>query len=103
MMTSMMNGSMGMPMMGGMILSILFWLLLLVVLLWALMSWLNRQWERPQPVPPLCSYHPYEQGYHVSVPLKGSDWEGERSAQPKQEFEQPYASYPFEQQMPPQL
>jgi len=103
-MMNMMNGGMGMPMMGDMFLSMILWILLLAVLIWALMTWINRQWSRPQPVlhTPYPS-HSYEQGDRPAQPLPGSDWEDDRSRQLEQQYEQPSASYPFEQQMPPQL
>ena|SRR6266487_6159068 len=106
MMNTMMNGGMSF-MMPGMFLSTIFWLLLLTVLTWALLTWLNRRWGRPHPVPNTLqlpySYHSYEQGYQ---PLSGCFREGERSdrsAQPEQEFDQPYVPYPQEQEMPPQF
>ncbi len=109
MMNAMMNGGMGF-MMPGMFLGLILWILLLVVLIWAFLTWLNRQWVRPQPMPHTAElpypYHSYEQGYHLSQPLSGSYREGEcydRSAQPKQQFDQPYVPYPHEQEMPPQF
>ena len=109
MMNEMMNGGMGL-MMPGMLLGAILWLLLLAVLIWALVTWLNRRWGRPQPVPhraePPYLYHRYEQGYRPAQPMPESSWEGERydhSAQPKQEFDQPYVPYPQQQEMPPQL
>ncbi len=44
--TMMMNGGMGLMMLG-MFLSTTLWLLLLAVLIWALLTWLNRQWGKP--------------------------------------------------------
>jgi hypothetical protein len=99
----MMNGDMGL-MMSGMILGSTLWILGLSALAWALFTWLKRQWSGPQPVPhALSSYHSYEQGYHPSPPMPGSEWGGDGSRQPKQEFDQPYASYPQMQEMPPQI
>jgi DNA-binding CsgD family transcriptional regulator len=49
MMNEMMNGGMGL-MMPGMLLGTTLWLLLLAVLTWVLITWLNRGWSRPQPV-----------------------------------------------------
>ena len=49
MMNEMMNGGMGL-MMPGMLLGTTLWLLLLAVLTWVLITWLNRRWSRPQPV-----------------------------------------------------
>jgi len=45
-MNEMMNGGMGL-MMPGMFLGTTLWLLLLAVLTWALITWLNRRWSRP--------------------------------------------------------
>ncbi len=36
-------------MMSGMFFGTTLWILLLVVLIWALLTWLNRRWGRPQP------------------------------------------------------
>jgi len=47
MINDMMNGGMGIPMMGGMIFGITLWILLLAVLVWALITWLNRRWREP--------------------------------------------------------
>ena len=44
----MMNGGMGLMMLG-MYLGTTLWILLLAVLTWALITWLNRRWGRPQP------------------------------------------------------
>ena len=49
-MMNMMNGGMGL-MMPGMFLGTTLWLLLLAVLTWVLITWLNRRWSRPQPMP----------------------------------------------------
>jgi putative membrane protein len=46
--TMMMNGGMGLMMLG-MYLGTTLWILLLAVLIWALLTWLNRRWGRPQP------------------------------------------------------
>ena len=46
MMNTMMNGGMGLMMLG-MFLSTTLWILLLAVLVWALLTWLNRQWGKP--------------------------------------------------------
>lgn len=46
--TMMMNGGMGLMMLG-MFLSTTLWILLLAVLTWALLTGLNRRWGRPQP------------------------------------------------------
>ena len=46
--TMMMNGGMGLMMLG-MFLGRTLWILLLAVLTWALLTWLNRRWGRPQP------------------------------------------------------
>jgi len=107
-MNEMMNGGMGL-MMPGMFLGMTLWLLLLAVLTWALITWLNRRWSRPQlmlyPPQPSYPYQRYEQGYQPSQPRSGSYREGERydrSPQPKQQFDQPYVLYPQEQEMPPQ-
>src|SRR6266566_7921577 len=66
-MNEMMNGGMGL-MMSGMFLSMALWILLLAVLTWGLLTWLNRGWGRLQPMPDTAqspySYHSYEQGYH---------------------------------------
>lgn len=106
MMHTMMNGGMGL-MMSGMVLGTTLWILLLVILAWALLTWLKRRWGRPQPVPdtlyPSYSYHRYEQGYHPAQPMQRSDWEGDYSRQPKQQFDQPYVPYPLEQELPPQF
>ncbi len=107
-MNEMMNGGMGL-MMSGMFLSMALWILLLAVLTWGLLTWLNRGWGRLQPMPDTAqspySYHSYEQGYHPAQPMPRSSREGERydrSAQPKQEFDQPSVLYLQEQEMPPQ-
>lgn len=106
MMNTMMNGGMGF-MMPGMFLGATLWILLLVVLTWALLTWLNRRWGRPQFMPnaaePLSLYHRYEQGYQSSQPIPGSYREGDHSAQPKQQFDQPSLPYPQVQEMPPQF
>ncbi len=44
--TMMMNGGMSLMMLG-MFLSTTLWLLLLAGLIWALITWLNRQWWKP--------------------------------------------------------
>ena len=44
--TMMMNGGMGLMMLG-MFFGTALWLLLLAVLIWALLTWLNRQWGKP--------------------------------------------------------
>ncbi len=103
MMHTMMNGGMGL-MMSGMILGTTLWILGLSVLAWVLVTWLKRQWSWSQPVPPMpSSYHSYEQGYHPWQSMPESEWEGDGSGQPKQEFDQPYTSYPQVQEMPPQI
>ena len=43
--TMMMNGGMGLMMLG-MFLSTTLWILLLAVLVWALLTWLNRRWGK---------------------------------------------------------
>jgi putative membrane protein len=48
MMNEMMNGGMGLMMLG-MFLGTTLWILLLTVLIWALITWLNRRWNKPQP------------------------------------------------------
>jgi uncharacterized membrane protein len=45
-MNEMMNGGMGL-MMQGMVLDTTLWILLLAVLTWALIIWLNRRWGKP--------------------------------------------------------
>jgi len=45
MMNTMMNGGMGLMMLG-MFLSTTLWILLLAVLVWALLTWLNRRWGK---------------------------------------------------------
>jgi len=107
-MNEMMNGGMGL-MMPAMFLGTTLWLLLVGVLTWALLTWLHRRWSRPQsmlytPQPPY-PFQRYEQGYQPAQPMSGSYREGERydrSAQPKQQFDQPSVLYPQEQEMPPQ-
>ncbi|SRR6266567_598868 len=47
MINGMMNGGTGLPTMGGMFFSMPLWLLLLAVLTWATITWLNRQWGKP--------------------------------------------------------
>ncbi len=47
MMNEMMNGGMGLMMLG--MLGMTLWILLLAVLIWALITWLNRRWNIPQP------------------------------------------------------
>lgn len=47
MMNEMMNGGMGLMMLG--ILGMTLWILLLAVLIWALITWLNRRSNKPQP------------------------------------------------------
>ena len=46
--TMMMNGGMGLMMLG-MYLGTTLWILLLAVLTWVLLTWLNRLWGRAQP------------------------------------------------------
>jgi uncharacterized membrane protein len=46
MINGMMNGGMALMMLG-MFLGTTLWILLLAVLSWALITWLNRQWEKP--------------------------------------------------------
>jgi len=48
MINEMMNGGMGLMMLG-MVIGTTLWILLLVVLIWALIGWLNRRWNKPQP------------------------------------------------------
>jgi putative membrane protein len=48
MMYEMMNGAMGLMMLG-MFLGTTLWILLLAALTWALLTWLNRRWGRPHP------------------------------------------------------
>jgi uncharacterized membrane protein len=48
MMNAMMNGGMGLIMLG-MFLGTTLWILGLSVLIWALLTWLNRRWNKPQP------------------------------------------------------
>jgi putative membrane protein len=47
MINTMMNGGMGLMMLG--MLGMTLWILLLAVLIWALITWLNRRWNKPQP------------------------------------------------------
>jgi len=67
MMDQMMNGGMGL-MMTGMFLGTTLWILLLAVLIWALLTWLNRRWGRPYlrqdfPSPALSAREILEQRY----------------------------------------
>src|SRR2546428_141941 len=48
MMNTMMNGSMGLMMLW-MFLGTTLWILLLAALIWALLTWLNRSFGKPQP------------------------------------------------------
>jgi putative membrane protein len=48
MMNTMMNGGMGLVMLG-MFLGTTLWILLLTVLIWALITWLNRRQNKSQP------------------------------------------------------
>lgn len=106
MMQTMMNEGMDF-MTSGMILSAMLWLFGLLALIWVLLTWLKRQWSRPQLMsgalsPSSASPH-YEQGYHPAQPLPSNDGEENRSWQAKLPFDQPFASYPQEQEMPPQF
>ena len=47
-MNTMMNGGMGLMMLG-MFLGTTLWILLLTVLIWALITWLGSRWNKPQP------------------------------------------------------
>ena len=47
MINEMMNGGMGLMMLG--ILGMTLWILLLAVLIWAFITWLNRRWNTSQP------------------------------------------------------
>lgn len=52
---------------------------------------------------PSSASHRYEQGYHLSQPLPSSYGEENRTWQAKLPFDQPFASYPHEQEMPSQF
>jgi predicted lipid-binding transport protein (Tim44 family) len=98
-----MMGMMG-AMMGFMLLGTLFFIVVLVVAIWLLVSFLNKRQTPPMPYTP-NPYQRYEQGYQPPQPLSETYQEGgrhDRYPQPKQEFDQPYVPYPQEQEMPPQ-
>ena len=94
-------------MMGFMVLGALFFIVVLAVAIWLLVSFLNRRQTPPLPYtpPPQNSYQRYEQGYQPAPTMPETYQEGgqrDRSSQPKQQFDQPYVPYPQEQEMPPQ-
>ena len=98
-----MMGMMG-AMMGFMVLGALFFIVVLAVAIWLLVSFLNKRQTPPMPYTP-NPYQRYEQGYQP-VPTTPETYQDgvrhDRYPQPKQEFDQPYVLYPQEQEMPPQ-
>ena len=100
-----MMGMMG-AMMGFMIVGTLFFIVVLAVAIWLLVSFLNRRQAPPMPsTPPQNPYQRYEQGYQPAPTMPEAYQEGgqrDRSSQPKQQFDQPSVPYPQEQEMPPQ-
>ncbi len=101
-----MMGMMG-TMMGLMLLGGLLFLVVLAVVIWLLVRWLNQRQTPPISYTP-PSQNPsqrYEQGYQPPQPMSEIYQEGgrhDRSPQPKQQFDEPYIPYPQEQEMPPQ-
>ena len=91
-------------MMGFMVLGALFFIVVLAVAIWLLVSFLNKRQTPPMPYTP-NPYQRYEQGYQP-VPTTPETYQDsvrhDRYPQPKQEFDQPYVLYPQEQEMPPQ-
>jgi hypothetical protein len=94
-------------MMGFMVLGALFFIVVLAVAIWLLVSFLNRRQTPPLPYtpPPQNPYQRYGQGYQPAPTMPEAYQEGgqrDRSSQPKQQFDQPSVPYPQEQEMPPQ-
>ena len=94
-------------MMGFMIVGALFFIVVLAVAIWLLVSFLNRRQTPPMPYtpPPQNPYQRYEQGYQPTPTMPETYQEGgrhDRYPQPKQQYDQPYVPYPQEQEMPPQ-
>ena len=94
-------------MMGFMVLGALFFIVVLAVAIWLLVSLLNRRQAPPMAStpPPQNPYQRYEQGYEPVPTTPETNQEGgrhDRYPQPKQQYDQPYVPYPQEQEMPPQ-
>jgi predicted lipid-binding transport protein (Tim44 family) len=103
-----MMGMMGMmgAMMLFMIIGALVFIAALAVVIWLIVSFLNRRQTSPMPYtqPSQNPYQGYEQGYRPPQPMSETYREEERyerSPQPKQQFDQPYIPYPQEQEIPP--
>jgi len=93
-------------MIGFMVLGTLFFIVVLAVAIWLLVNFLNRRQTPPMPsTPPQNPYQRYEQGYQPTPTMPETYREGgrhDRYPQPKQEYDQPYVTYPQQQEMPPQ-
>lgn len=96
---------MGPGMMGGMGLSLLFWIVLTVVVVlllisvctWLVVTWLkNQRRARMQAVPqPHDAYTAYEQGYQPQQPAETETYQegGQRYSYPQRQDEQPQVQY----------
>jgi len=101
-----MMGMMG-AMMGFMLVGVLFFIVVLAVAIWLLVSFLNRRQTPPMPYtpPPQNPDQRYEQGYQPVPTTPETYQEGgrhDRYPQPKQQYDQPQVPYPQEQEKPPQ-
>ena len=87
------------PGMSMMMLGMILWIALMVVLIWALVHWLNKRKTLtvPHMRQPQDSYQSYEQGYPPLRQPTPSPQEAEWKYQYRQpEYEQPQAEYPQE-------
>ncbi len=100
-----MMGGFGMfMMMAWMPLVILFWLIVIAVVIWLVIRWLNQKKTPTMPYPPPRegSFQSYEQGYQSPPPAPETYREGGKQYQsPQPEYEEPQAHYPQQQEIPP--
>ena len=95
-----------MGMMGLLLLGLLFCFVLIAVGIWLLVRWLN---TKQTPLVPYSarvqdSSYPYERGYQPTQDIyqEGGRQFYSQQPRPKQEYEQPQAQYPQEQELPQQ-
>src|SRR5437879_2359138 len=100
----MMMGMMGM--MGLILLGLLLCIVVVAAGIWLLTRWLNTKQTPPVPYSarPQDFSQPYERGYQPTPDTyQESGWQySSQQPSPKQEYEQPQAQYPQEQEMPQQ-
>ncbi len=103
MMNNLMMGPEMFAMMLWMAMGTLLFIVIVAVVIWFLVRWLNKQ-QTPT-MPPASqrqdSYQPYQQGYQPPQPTPETPRErGQQYQSPEPQYEQPQVEYPQEQETP---